>query len=483
MGSIDLIYFSDICKTFDDGLLNVRISISENPRDTSDVVISGYAYPCSNALKACQTHLKSEFVAIIADKHCPKVISNGLSRILKVMQSSESAMVYSDYYVEKGDTKQLNPVIAYQKGSLRDNFDFGVVQLYKRSVFDAWCNSTSSLNYASLYALRLFASTQGEIIRIPEPLFSCKEMDVRSTGEKQFDYVKREAETIQKEMEMVCTAHLKSCNALVNPHANQVDLEGDFPVEVTVVIPVKNRVNTIAEAIESVLNQKTKFSFNIIVVNNFSTDGTSELLQSINDERLIHHMPTQEGLGIGGCWNQALNHKSCGKFLVQLDSDDLYLNENTLQHIVNTFYEEQCAMVIGSYKMVDFNLNDLPPGIIDHKEWTNDNGANNALRINGLGAPRAFFTPILRKHQFPNTSYGEDYAVVLTISGEYKMGRIFTPIYLCRRWDGNSDASLNIEKENANNYYKDWLRTLELEKRIKTNRRKETDEREFKTHS
>ena len=149
----------------------------------------------------------------------------------------------------------------------------------------------------------------------------------------------------------------------------------------------------------------------------------------------------------------------CGRFAIQLDSDDLYINHHVLQRIVDTFHEHQCAMVIGSYKMVNFKLEEIPPGIIDHKEWTPDNGRNNALRVNGLGAPRAFYTPLLRQIRIPNVSYGEDYATALAISREY---RIYEPLYLCRRWEGNSDADLNIQRVNANNYYKDKIRMIEI---------------------
>ncbi|MFB6320368.1 glycosyltransferase family 2 protein [Saccharicrinis sp. FJH54] len=423
-------------------------------------------------------------MAIIADRKNPQIVGNGLNRMMHVMQSQRAEMVYSDYWLNTGEQQELIPVLDYQSGSLRDNFDFGVLQLYKRSTFEEWIAQVDEMNYASLYSLRLFASRKGAVSRIPEPLFKCDVTDGRSSGEKQFDYVKHDAEARQKELEKVCTAHLTAINGLTNPKKIKMDFDGDFPVEATVVIPVKNRVRTIGDAIGSVLSQSAEFPYNIIVVDNHSDDGTTEVIQSIaeKDKRVIHHIPDAQGLGIGGCWNEALDHEQCGRFLVQLDSDDLYLNEGTLERIINTFYHDQSAMVIGSYKMVDYNLKDLPLGIIDHKEWTDENGANNALRINGLGAPRAFFTPVLRDIRFPNTSYGEDYAVVLAVSGRYKTSRIYDPVYLCRRWEGNSDASLNVSQENKNNWYKDWLRTIELNKRISCNRKKERDERNTETY-
>ena len=481
----DLIFFSDICMGLDDSLIDAKILISEQPRNESVVLLSGFKNPHStNALKKCRTHLKSEFVAIIADRYNAQSVGNGLSRMLNVMQSQGSEMVYSDYWLISDGEHNLVPVLDYQHGSLRDNFDFGVLQLYKRSTFEDWCHETDELEYSSLYSLRLFASRRGKVTRIPEPLFSCDRTDDRKSGEKQFDYVKRDAEQRQKELEFVCTKHLKAINGLSDPIKRTVNFEGDFPVEATVVIPVKNRVKTIREAIRSVLSQETKFTYNVIVVDNHSTDGTTDVVQSmaVNDKWVIHHIPESTGLGIGGCWNEALDHEQCGKFLVQLDSDDLYLNERTLERIIEAFYRDHSAMVIGSYKMVDFNLKDLPPGVIDHKEWTDENGANNALRINGLGAPRAFFTPVLRDIRFPNTSYGEDYAVVLAVSNRYKTSRIYDPVYLCRRWEGNSDASLNISQENRNNWYKDWLRTIELNKRISCNRKKERDESNTETY-
>jgi glycosyltransferase involved in cell wall biosynthesis len=270
----------------------------------------------------------------------------------------------------------------------------------------------------------------------------------------------------QIEMEQVATHHLKEIGALVSPPFLDVDFsETKFEIEASVIIPVLNREKTIADAIRSVLDQQTKFPFNLIVIDNHSTDKTAEIIQSYGDERIIHMIPERNDLGIGGCWNDGVNHPQCGRFAIQLDSDDLYSDGTTLQKIVDKFYEQRCAMVIGSYQMVNFKLEEIPPGIIDHREWSDDNGSNNALRINGLGAPRAFYTPIIRQIGFPNVSYGEDYAVAIAISGNWKVGRIYEPVYLCRRWDNNTDSNLSIEKTNAHNRYKDSLRSAEIDKR------------------
>ncbi len=393
-----------------------------------------------------------------------------LERLGSIAVDTGASMVYSDY-VEIKEGKYLNhPVTDYQEGSLRDDFNFGPVQLFRKDVLAAWRQEvTQKRDHAGSYALRLLASRMGELIRIPEFLFTIKETDVRLSGEKLFDYVSSSAREKQIEMEAACTDHLKKVGAFLDPDFREVELSGSFPVEATVVIPVRNRVKTIRDAVDSVLKQETRFSFNLIVVDNHSTDGTTGLLQQYTDPRLIHLQPERNDLGIGGCWNEALFHEQCGRFAIQLDSDDLYTDQHTLQKIVDKFYQEKCAMVIGSYQMCDFNLNPIPPGLIDHKEWTPHNGPNNALRINGLGAPRAFYTPVLREIRLPNTSYGEDYAVGLAISRTWKIGRIYEAIYLCRRWEDNSDASLDVQKTNAHDTYKDRLRTIELKARIRMN--------------
>jgi hypothetical protein len=395
-----------------------------------------------------------------------------LERLLQVAENTMAAMVYADYREVKNGKETVHPVIDYQPGSLRDDFNFGPVQFYRTDVLKSF--SEEDYKFAGYYALRLHASRIGELIRIPEFLFTMVETDTRKSGEKQFDYVSASAREKQIEMEKACTNHLKKVGAFLSPPFKEVDFsEGDFPVEVSVIIPVRNRVKTIKDAVESVLMQKTSFWFNLIVVDNYSTDGTTEILEKYaSQEMLIHIVPERKDLGIGGCWNEGIFHKKCGRFAVQLDSDDLYASENTLQSIVDKFHEEKCAMVIGSYQMTNFALEVIPPGLIDHKEWTPDNGPNNALRINGLGAPRAFYTPVLRQIKVPNVSYGEDYAVGLAISREYKIGRIYEPVYLCRRWDDNTDASLDIGKQNAHNLYKDRIRTIELLARIQKNGKK-----------
>ena len=390
-----------------------------------------------------------------------------LERMLQLMENTNAAMVYADYVEIKNGQTTPHPVIDYQAGSLRDDFNFGPAQLFRSDMLQSF--KEENFQFAGFYALRLHASRLGEIIHIPEMLFAQTETDTRKSGEKQFDYVSGNAREKQVEMEKACTAHLKKIGAFLQPPFKEIDFsEQNFPVEASVIIPVKNRIKTINDAVRSVLKQKTTFSFNLIVVDNHSNDGTSKFLAKYAEsEELIHIVPERKDLGIGGCWNQGIFHKSCGKFAVQLDSDDLYSDENTLQKIVDKFYEEKCAMVIGSYQMTNFALKEIPPGVIDHSEWTPENGPNNALRINGLGAPRAFYTPVLREIKVPNVSYGEDYAVGLDISREYKIGRIYEPVYLCRRWEDNTDASLDITKLNAHNLYKDRIRTIELKARMK----------------
>lgn len=395
-----------------------------------------------------------------------------LDSLLKMCDEMEqsSSMLYSDYYKIVDGVQNEAPVIDYQSGSLRNDFDFGsVVAIRTSSLKKYLAEKPKMFKYSGFYQLRLALSRFGRLQHLPEFIYCENEIDKRKSGEKQFDYVNPAQRDVQIEMEAVCTEHLKRVEAWLQPYKyDEIDLSnGCFPVEASVVIPVLNRISTIADAIRSVLEQKTSFAFNILVVDNHSTDGTSEIIDSFSDDRVCHIIPEQRGLGIGGCWNLAVNSALCGRFAIQLDSDDLYSDENTLQHIVDEFYKQRCAMLIGSYRICDFDLNTLPPGVIDHREWTEENGRNNALRINGLGAPRAFYTPVVRKVGFPNVSYGEDYAVGLQISRTYRIGRIYDVLYLCRRWGGNSDAALSHQKVNAHNSYKDSLRTAELEARIK----------------
>jgi hypothetical protein len=417
-------------------------------------------------IKLIAEYSNTSYSLIILHNQAISIGQFALERMLQVAENTGAAMVYADYFEIKNGIQTPHPVIDYQLGSLRDDFNFGPVQLFRNDVLKTF--DEQEFNWAGYYSLRLHASRLGELVRIPEFLFTMNETDTRKSGEKQFDYVSGNAREKQIEMEKVCTSHLQKIGGFLQPPFKEIDLsKGEFPVEASVIIPVRNRIKTIKDAVDSVLSQKTDFSFNLIVVDNFSTDGTTELLaEYAKNNKLIHIIPDRNDLGIGGCWNVGIFSEMCGKFAVQLDSDDLYSSENTLQKIVDKFYEEKCAMVIGSYQMTNFDLQEIPPGIIDHKEWTDENGPNNALRINGLGAPRAFYTPVLREIKVPNVSYGEDYAVGLAISREYKIGRIYEPIYLCRRWDDNSDASLDVTKQNAHNLYKDRIRTIELKARL-----------------
>ncbi len=389
-----------------------------------------------------------------------------LERMVQVAGNTGAGMVYADHYQEKEGQLTPKPVIDYQDGSLRDDFDFGSLLFYNsQDLGRAVWNMTEEYNFGALYDLRLKVSQQKKLFRLPEFLYTEKETDTRKSGEKMFDYVDPKNRDVQIEMEKICTQHLKDIGAWLKPEFPEVKFdETRFPVEASVIIPVRNRIKTIEDAVRSVFSQKTSFDFNLIVVDNHSTDGTTDLVKKLakEDSRLIHVIPQRNDLGIGGCWNEGVYHDQCGKFAIQLDSDDLYIDDNVIQKIVNAFYEQNCAMVVGSYRMVNFKLDEIPPGLIDHKEWTPDNGRNNALRINGLGAPRAFYTPVIRDIRVPNVSYGEDYALGLNISRHYQIGRIYDPLYLCRRWDDNTDASLDINKMNAHNTYKDRIRTIEL---------------------
>lgn len=395
----------------------------------------------------------------------------GIERFLHVAEDTGAGLVYSDYYEVKEGSRTAHPVIDYQVGSIRDDFNFGYVYFFNTAALKQAFKKTKFL-YAGIYDLRLKISQKNSIVRVPEFLYATIETDVRKTGEKQFDYVNPRNRSVQIEMEIAATDHLKKVKAYLKPEFKQIDLTaGNFEFEASVIIPVKNRAKTIGEAVESVLKQKADFPFNLIVIDNHSNDGTTEVLKeaAARDSRLIHVIPEREDLGIGGCWNMGVHHEKCGRFAIQLDSDDMYKDETTVQKVVDKFREEKCAMVIGSYQMTNFKLEEIPPGIIDHKEWTPENGRNNALRINGLGAPRAFYTPLLREIKVPNVSYGEDYALGLAISREYQIGRIYEPIYLCRRWEGNSDAALDINKANTYNVYKDRVRTIELLARQRKN--------------
>lgn len=421
---------------------------------------------------------KSADYVILYTKITPLQLGfHALERFLQVANQSNANIVYADHYLLTPDGKRLNcPLIDYQQGSIRNDFDFGSVWFIQGDSFRHNVTKLPNYQYAGLYYLRLRLSTPNiqKIVHLNEYLYTEVELDTRTSGEKQFDYVNPKNRAVQIEMEQACTLYLKETGCYLTPNQyDEIDFDEDnFSVEASVIIPVRNRVRTIKDAIQSVLEQKTSFRFNLIIVNNHSTDGTTEAInQYASDPRVIHLIPPRKDLGIGGCWNMAILNPACGKFAVQLDSDDLYSSPHTLQTIIDAFYEQKCAMVIGTYRMTNFSLETLPPGIIDHREWTPENGRNNALRINGLGAPRAFYTPVLREILLPNTSYGEDYAIGLAISRRYRIGRIYDVVYLCRRWEGNSDAALSIEQVNANNLYKDRIRTLELEARFLQNQR------------
>jgi len=394
-----------------------------------------------------------------------------IERLISAAEDSNAALAYADYYDVIESEKIPHPVIDYQIGSLRDDFNFGSLLLFNSKILNiAVANFKEYYEFAGMYQLRLGVSYFANLVRIPELLYSISECDNRASGKKIFDYVDPKNREVQIEMEKAATIHLKNIGAYLEPIFTPIEFnKSEFPVEASVIIPVRNRIKTIADAIESVMIQQANFSYNLIIVDNHSTDGTTEKIKSYTHKHanIIHIIPDRHDLGIGGCWNMAAHHAMCGKFAIQLDSDDLYKDESTLQQVVDTFYKEQCAMVIGSYQMTNFKLEEIPPGLIDHKEWTPDNGRNNALRINGLGAPRAFYTPVLREVKIPNVNYGEDYGLGLAISRNYQIGRIYNAIYLCRRWDDNSDASLSIEAMNKHNYYKDKLRTFELLARIK----------------
>ena len=395
-------------------------------------------------------------------------------RMIHIAEDSNAGMVYADHYQVAEGVQKNAPVIDYQPGSLRDDFNFGSVLLYRASALkEAVSRMKADYQFAGLYDLRLKLSQKEALVHINEYLYSEVENDTRKSGEKIFDYVDPKNRGLQIEMEQACTEHLKEIGGYLAPEFKKIEFSaGNFEYEASVIIPVRNRIRTIKDAIRSVLNQKAEFKFNLIIIDNHSTDGTTDAIREFtSDERLIHIVPERNDLGIGGCWNLGVHHEKCGKFAVQLDSDDVYKDENTLTTMVQAFYEQNCAMVVGTYMMTDFNMNRIAPGIIDHKEWTPENGRNNALRINGLGAPRAFYTPVLREIKVPNTSYGEDYALGLNFSRQYQIGRVYDVVYLCRRWDDNSDAALDVVKMNGHNLYKDRIRTWELQARIAMNRR------------
>lgn len=450
-------------------------SFSRSDAFTGVTILNGVSLRSTETLKSMAEAVSEKFILIYTKDLPLEMGMFALDRIINIAEDTNADMLYADHYELVADAegqplRRKHPLIACQKGALRDDFDFGSVLIFRSSAFRKAVRAMDVYyDYAALYDLRL---RMKNIVHINEYLYTEIETDMRKSGEKQFDYVDPRNRAVQIEMEKACTAHLKHIGAWLKPEFKDIDPEG-YPVTATVVIPVFNRVRTIKDAVTSALGQKTDFPYNVIVVDNHSTDGTSEILSDIaaEDPRLLHVIPTKYDLGIGGCWNLAVHHEQCGTYAVQLDSDDVYSGPDTLQKIVNTFIDQKCAMVVGTYQMTDFHMSPIPPGVIDHREWTEDNGRNNALRINGLGAPRAFWTPLLRTLNLPNTSYGEDYALGLRICREYRIGRIYDVLYCCRRWEGNSDSALDIDRVNVNNLYKDRIRTWELEARIRMNRR------------
>ncbi len=442
-----------------------RATLSECPAVTGVEVMEEPLH-AAGTLRLIARWCRTPYLLIHTRSTALRLGAGALERFLAVASATGAAMAYSDYTDQDGERLTPHPTLDYQPGALRDDFDFGGVLFLNARLFkQAVRRMDAGLQYGALYDLRLRLSRLGSLLHIPENLYVQDLTDRRASGEKQFDYVDPRNRAVQIEMEGICTVHLRAVGALLCPPFEAVDVaRGRFPVEASVIIPVRNRAKTIADAIRSAAAQITEKPYNILVVDNHSTDGTTNILRELAaaDPRIVHIVPDRRDLNIGGCWNAAVTDPRCGRFSIQLDSDDLYSNNDVVQTIVNAFYAERCAMVIGSYRMVDVDLREIPPGVIDHREWTPENGPNNALRINGLGAPRAFYTPVLRENLLPNTSYGEDYAAGLALSRRYRVGRIWEPLYLCRRWEGNSDAALSVDRVNANNRYKDTLRTIEL---------------------
>ena len=424
---------------------------------------------CSSRQVRSAAEADTEFTLIYTRSTRLDWVRFGLERLVQVARDSGAAMAYADHF----DGTEPSPVIDYQLGSLRDEFDFGGVQLYRTSLLKAAADAMDAdYEFAGLYDLRLRVSELGPLVHVPELLYYETDTDKRDSGEKLFDYVDPRNRAVQLEMEKACTEHLKRIGGYLEPVFKDVNLDSiPFEVEASVVIPCRNRVATIGDAIRSALSQKTTFPFNVIVVDDNSTDGTVDVIKSfLGDSRLVYIAQDKTYHAIGGNWNAAVHHPACGRFALQLDSDDVYSDETVVQRFVDAFREQNCAMVVGTYRITDFDLNELPPGVIDHREWTLENGRNNALRVNGLGAPRGFWTPLLREINFPTTKYGEDYAVGLRISREYRIGRIWDVMYDCRRWGGNSDTRLDVEAVNRNNLYKDRIRTWELQARIAMNK-------------
>jgi len=450
------------------------LSTSNLPAVNGCEVIVTKSLKSTDAVRKIAEKADAEY-ALIYTKHTTlQWVNYAIERFVAIADDTNAAMTYADHFNVANGVREEAPVIDYQFGSLRDDFDFGSVLLYRSELLK---ETTKRMNvdydFAAPYDLRLKVSQKGELVHISEYLYYEVENDTRKSGEKLFDYVDPKNRAVQLEMEQVCTQHLKDINGYLEPNFKHIEFSADnFEYEASVIIPCKNRVRTIEDAIKSALNQKTKVPYNVIVVDDNSEDGTVEIIKKYTDNpKLIYIAQDKSYHAIGGNWNAAFHHPKCGKFAIQLDSDDMYYDETTVQKFIDAFYQQNCAMVVGTYKITNFDLEVIPPGVIDHKEWTPENGRNNALRINGLGAPRGFYVPMLRQINFPTTKYGEDYAVGLRVSREYQIGRIYDVIYCCRRWDDNSDASLDIIKSNNNNLYKDRIRTWELQARIAMNKK------------
>ncbi len=464
-------------------ILNLRKStlvdtiylISTNPLPSVEgcEVIVTKSLKSTDAIRKIAERANTEYTLIYTKHTTLQWVNFAIERLAAIAGDTDAAMAYADHFNVAAGNRLEAPVIDYQEGSLRDDFDFGSVLLYRSSALKEAVNRMNvEYDFAGLYDLRLKISQKGQLVHINEYLYDEIEDDNRKSGEKIFDYVDPKNRAVQIEMEQACTQHLKDIDGYLEPNFKHIEFtEDNFEMEASVIIPCKNRVKTIGDAIQSALNQKTTFPYNVIVVDDNSEDGTVDVIKKFMDNpKLIYIAQDTSYHAIGGNWNAAFHDPRCGKFALQLDSDDLYSDENTVQKFVDAFYEQNCAMVVGTYKLTNFDLEMIPPGVIDHKEWTPDNGRNNALRINGLGAPRGFYVPMLRQINFPTTKYGEDYAVGLRVSREYQIGRIYDVIYLCRRWDDNSDASLDVVKMNGHNTYKDRIRTWELQARVKLNK-------------
>jgi hypothetical protein len=456
-----------------------RIAIvSQEPvhlkREKCRVLVAGPA-SSHETLNQMMGGIRTKYLLLLSGARQISIEPKALERILEKAEPTKTGLVYTDFYDESERGKTLHPLNDYQLGSVRDDFDFGAITLFSLSAIRKALKKYGDIpavKFAGLYDLRLKISIDHPIYHLKEPLYSVIKTNEPSGSEKLFAYLDPKNRAAQKEMEAVFTDYLKKIGAYLPPNFWEIEqTQESFPVEASVIIPVRNRRETVAEAVKSALSQETDFPFNVIVVDNHSTDGTTAILFDLarHYSRLKHIIPVSTDLGIGGCWNEALYAQDCGRSVVQLDSDDLYSSPQTLQTMVGMLRQGQYGMVIGSYTLVNSNLKEIPPGLIDHREWTDENGHNNALRINGLGAPRAFNTDLMRKIGFLNVSYGEDYAAALRICREYRIGRIYESLYLCRRWSGNSDAALSIEERNGNDAFKDKIRTEEIAARQKMN--------------